>query len=50
MLQNTNSIQTLDMKDQKSQEVIIQGFNAMRNDQKQIASKTTELQVCVIVN
>ena len=38
------------MKDQKSQEVIIQGFNAMRNDQKQIASKTTELQVCVIVN
>lgn len=33
------------MKDQKTQEVIIQGFNAMRNDQKQIASKTSELQV-----
>ena len=32
------------MKDQKSQEMIIQGFNAMRNDQKQIASKTSELQ------
>ena len=33
------------MKDMKTQEVIIQGFNAMRNDQKQIASKTSELQV-----
>merc|ERR1712241_297635 len=32
------------MGDQKTQEAIIQGFNAMRNDQKQIASKTSELQ------
>ena len=35
------------MKDQKTQEAIIQGFNAMRNDQKQIASKTSELQVYI---
>ena len=32
------------MKDKQSQEVIIQGFNAMRNEQRQIASKTNELQ------
>eukprot|EP00088_Acartia_fossae_P032758 TRINITY_DN33506_c0_g1_i1.p1 TRINITY_DN33506_c0_g1~~TRINITY_DN33506_c0_g1_i1.p1 ORF type:complete len:136 (+),score=48.40 TRINITY_DN33506_c0_g1_i1:40-447(+) len=28
----------------KSQEEIVQGFNVMRNDQRQIASKTNELQ------
>merc|ERR1712058_120056 len=43
LLQEKNT-QVLAMKDQKTQEVIIQGFNAMRNDQKQIASKTSELQ------
>ena len=33
------------MKDtKKSQEEIIQGFNGMRNEQRQIASKTNELQ------
>ena len=28
----------------KSQEEIVAGFNAMRNEQRQIASKTNELQ------
>ena len=32
------------MKDKQSQETIIQGFNALRNEQRSIASKTNELQ------
>merc|ERR1719188_2308369 len=32
------------MKDKKSQEEIIQVFNTMRNEQRQIAGKTNELQ------
>jgi len=32
------------MKDKQNQEVIIQGFNALRNEQRSIASKTNELQ------
>ena len=32
------------MKDKKSQEEIIQVFNSMRNEQRQIAGKTNELQ------
>ena len=34
----------LRMKDKKSQEEIIQVFNSMRNEQRQIAGKTNELQ------
>jgi prefoldin subunit 2 len=32
------------MKDKKSQEEIIQGFNTMRNEQRSIAAKINELQ------
>ena len=32
------------MKDKKNQEEIIQGFQAMRNEQRSIASKISELQ------
>eukprot|EP00092_Neocalanus_flemingeri_P022842 GFUD01024767.1.p1 GENE.GFUD01024767.1~~GFUD01024767.1.p1 ORF type:complete len:136 (-),score=52.45 GFUD01024767.1:182-589(-) len=32
------------MKDKQTQEVIIQGFNGLRNEQKSIATKTNELQ------
>jgi hypothetical protein len=32
------------MKDKKPQEEIIQGFNAMRNEQRSIAAKINELQ------
>jgi prefoldin subunit 2 len=36
--------QTIKMKDKKSQEEIIQGFNTMRNEQRSIAAKINELQ------
>jgi len=32
------------MKDKQTQEVIIQGFNVLRNEQRSIATKTNELQ------
>ena len=32
------------MKDKKTQEEIVQVFNTMRNEQRQIAGKTNELQ------
>jgi hypothetical protein len=36
--------QKITMKDKKPQEEIIQGFNAMRNEQRSIAAKINELQ------
>ena len=32
------------MKDKQNQEVVIQAFNALRNEQRSIATKTNELQ------
>ena len=41
---NFTDFHTTTMKDKQNQEVIIQGFNALRNEQRSIASKTNELQ------